>query len=80
MVIKVRLHRGGLQDSMKTAKTLETVEECLQFFRAGTLVNGPITSKWYDDTDDRIGWAPVYVVKDSSGVLGFSDGPVQDQP
>lgn len=77
-MIKVRLHCGGLAESMSSAKELNTVDECLQFFRSGTLVNGPITSKWYDDTDDRIGWAPVYVVRDSSGVVGFSDGPVQD--
>jgi len=71
-VIKVRLHRGGLQESMETMKEFETAEECREFFH-GACGQKDIESSFYCESDDRIGWKPVYMVFNKYGPIGFSD-------
>lgn len=63
-MIIARLHRGGLEDSMKTAKTFETIEDMKQWFVDAHENAFCVDDVVVDDDmvfDDRIGWNTQHV-------------------
>jgi hypothetical protein len=79
-MIKYRDHRGGLSESMETAREFETMDQVREhvakslypFYVDVTKEN--FHSKFYCDEDKRIGWSPVCLVTiDGFGVVGWAD-------
>lgn len=81
--MKARLHRGGYEASMNTAKEVEpTVEALAAFFATdafgGFVPTGIEVTKYGHGTDDRNGWN-THIVTGLIGdhpqpvVLGFTD-------
>lgn len=84
--MKIREHRGGLAESMKTVAEIEPTLEALTNY-----VNSKI-SKYYKHTftadeiciekygreiDTRIGWNTHLVSIKGYGVFGMTDGPIE---
>lgn len=81
--MKFRLHRGSLAESMETCVDLPATRASivahlnalpLPMFNA---IEASIQVKPYGGPDNRIGWAATYIVSDHTGVIGFTDGPIQ---
>lgn len=86
MTVKIRMHRGGLAESMATQQTIEPTLvavrnylECelgsfLELFP--TQLDGLVVEPYVEGPDERIGWARTFVVNTSTGVVAFTDGQV----
>jgi hypothetical protein len=79
-MIKYRDHRGGLSESMETAREFETMDQVREhvaeslypFYVDVTKEN--FHSEFYCEEDRRIGWKPVCLVTiDGFGVVGWAD-------
>ena len=66
-----RLHRGSLEESMKTIREITCIEDIKMF----TNSDSPITCKWYCH-DERIDW-DTWIIKQDGFVLGFTNGEVK---
>lgn len=80
---KFREHRGSLDDSMKTVVPCFTYDGLLKYVR-GMLyqwyVEVPSLQVEHYHYDERIGWDNWIVTLKGYGVVGFTDGPVDDIP
>ena len=79
--MRFRFKRETLADSMATAISIDPTRKALLAaihgdvdFEATTALE--IAVLWYAAGDERIGWAPLYVVKGRNGIIGFTDGPI----
>ena len=81
--MKIRLHRGGLADSLATMREIPpTIEAVLAYVREDLpRPDLPLTAEElslkYVGFDERIGWETYYVVSRAdhwSGVLAMTDG------
>ncbi len=88
-MIRIRMHRGGLQESMETMKECHKDNpECLEYLKSHGVDISTIKSEWYCEKDERVGWEPVYIItgrytRDISNniyPLAFSDYIVVKQP
>lgn len=80
--MKIRMHRGSLERSMETEKTIEpTLDAVHQYYEEGYGIKIPkeaITIKKYGGgIDERIGWDTYAVKAEGFGFLGFTDGPLK---
>lgn len=80
--MKFREHRGLLSESMETAVNLPATrlaicEHMNGLDRLGMIALTPteLLVEFHWKSDDRIGWAPIYIVSARGGVVGFTDGP-----
>jgi hypothetical protein len=81
---KFREHRGGLDESLATTVRLYTYPALLKHVRGllapwGVRVDKLKIESYYG-YDDRIGWDTYIVILEGYGVVGFTDGPVEDVP
>jgi hypothetical protein len=85
--MKVRTHRGSLDDSMETvAEIPATLDALIEHMHASfgplrgnaglpPVTRGTVHVKYYC-RDERIGWDTYMVTIDGWGAWGFTDGPV----
>lgn len=76
----VRMHRGGLEEAMKTQRLIEPTDEALREYLISQSPNLPFTDEelnsvhvvlYMDRKDDRIvGWDQTYVVRMQCGQTG----------
>ena len=86
--MKFREHRGSLADAMTTcveipdqAALVEHCRKLLEPWPTAPSVNNRslIVKPYYNEVDKRIGWPMTYIVwLKEYGVLGFTDGPVNE--
>lgn len=79
---KVREHRGGLAESMKTvrevqdrAELLAIIQEQLRPFHVDVKPE-QLRVEPYGGIDERIGWDTYLITIDGYGVWGMADGPL----
>ena len=72
-----RLHRGSLDDSMKTVVQVESMAglEAYLYDQESHLARGPFNMRKYG-YDERIDWDQ-WIVFDKHGVVGFTDGELK---
>lgn len=81
--MKIREHRGSLDDSLQTVAEIEPTREAVaeHVARALSAFLVPVTPAMIQVTeyskDDRIGWDTYIVTVDGYGVFGFTDGPLR---
>ena len=79
--MKVRPHRGSLEDSMQCVEELSgTLEDLVEFLNTGDVyMNGHITPAMVKVEpymfDNRIGW-DTYIITVKGRCVGFADGPL----
>lgn len=78
-----REHKGSLEDSMKTVFSFDSKESLFAHCKSICIREGlntdDFTVKLYQDfPDERIGWDKTYIVTTKEGVLGFTDGTVEE--
>lgn len=80
--MKIREHRGRLEDSMKTVAEIEpTLEAVTAHVNDRLKPWGPVSPERiavrpYGGFDARIGWDTYIVVLEGYGPFGFTDGPL----
>ena len=82
--MKIRMHRGGLQESMETMKECPSMKEVVDYLEDNDIdVNTVYCESYCDEGDSRIGWKKTYMIlgryKDmmnetKSYPLAFCDG------
>lgn len=83
--VKFRPHRALLEESMAEAVELAPTRQALADHYNATVKIGPeicaaqISVKSYYGMDARIGWDTYLVTAPGFGVLGFTDGPVEEE-
>jgi hypothetical protein len=79
--MKFRLQLGGLEESMATEVELEPTKEAISQYLAEKDINvraNDIKVKHYK-YDERTKW-DTHIVTCPQGVVGFTDGPIQEAP
>ena len=87
--MRIRAHRGGLDESMATVAEIEPTAQAVadHITTAWKLLLGPgktITpeivkvGKYGDGIDTRIGWDTYIITVDGHGVFGMTDGPLRE--
>ena len=61
-MIKIRMHRGGLQESMDTMKLCQSEEEVYEYLIQHGVEEQSIVCEHYSENDARIGWKSVYII------------------
>lgn len=84
--MKIRMHRGGLAESIATQQTIEPTMVAVMAYLKCELgsflelfpkqLDGLVVEPYADGPDERIGWAQTYVVNTSTGVVAFTDEPI----
>lgn len=63
-MIKIRMHRGGLEESMATMFKCDGVESVIHYLLMNGVNTNTITVESYDKNgDSRIGWDKVYIIQ-----------------
>ena len=63
-MIRIRMHRGGLEESMKTMFKCDGVESVVHYLIMNNIDVNSCTVEMYDrNGDDRIGWDKVYIIQ-----------------
>ena len=72
--MKIRQHKGSLDDSMQTLTELDGSLSALNQYIQQTCGLPLKSISLYDDRPDtRIDWAKTYIITTESGVFGFAD-------
>mgnify|MGYP003397032610 CR=1 FL=1 len=72
MQITFRHHRGGLEESLKTIKHFNNMNEFLNYIYSKVRDKFNLEFSYYSEDDSRIGWKNIYIVCErNAGVLGF---------
>lgn len=79
--MKIRMHRGGLEESMQTLEEIENTIAAVHAYVCrhitGWAPEGPVVVVRYDDApDERIGWNATWLVRADGSPIAFTDGPV----
>jgi hypothetical protein len=77
--IKVRMHRGGLKESLATTVEIAPTKEALAAVISTSLEMDVSPSQIHVEPygfDKRIGWDTYSIKVDGFGFYGFSDGPI----
>jgi hypothetical protein len=62
-MIRIRMHRGGLQESMDTVKECHTTKDIIDYLESNGIDADSVSCELYcDESDDRIGWKKTYLV------------------
>ncbi len=70
-----RLHRGSLDNSMKTVKEVETLSDIIKYLKEDGLIDvKSLTCKFYC-FDERINWN-TYIICSKGQAVGFSNGMI----
>lgn len=84
--MKIRLHRGGLKESMGTVADIEPTKYAVAEYVSSVLHSTERVipdevhvDKYGEGIDYRIGWDTHIVSIDGIGVVGFTDGKLQNQ-
>ena len=87
--MKIRKHKGQLTESMATVEEIDATQEAvikwaLRSFimtdEERALIENVTVEKYGKGIDERIGWDTYIVHVDGVGVLGFTDGPLHQEP
>jgi hypothetical protein len=63
-MIKIRMHRGGLQESMETMMKCDSIESIVHYLLINGVNINTVKVERYDiNGDDRIGWNKVYIIQ-----------------
>ena len=63
-MIRIRMHRGGLQESMETMMKCDGVESVVHYLLINGVDINTVKVEMYDrNGDDRIGWDEVYIIQ-----------------
>lgn len=82
--MKIRMHRGGLAESMETAAELKRWQDLEKFCEKYGININTIKCEHYSGPDDRINWEDIWIVLASFqneteiGPVAFSDGDVTE--
>lgn len=79
--MKVRQHRGGLEESLATTVSIPPTIEALTLFISSVedlFINSSAIHVEKYCYDDRIWWDTYIITVDGLGVFGFTDGPLID--
>lgn len=81
--MQVRMHRGGLKESLLTLEECNNTSELINYFEKHDIEVSSIRCQEYDtEIDSRIGWKETYIILGTYkgdrqklvSVIGFSDG------
>ena len=79
-----RPHRGSLADAMAEVMIVDGLDDFIQQYRTRYPYfgspHGKVNARYYFGEDPRIGWGETWIITDDSGVLGFTNGPLEPQP
>jgi hypothetical protein len=79
--MKLRMHRGGLAESMETMKECSNLKDIESYLSSHSIDVNTVECLYYADSDPRIGWEKVYMIhgrykhdpSNNNYPLGFSD-------
>lgn len=73
-MVRVRFHRGSLEDSMNTMFTAETWNDFEKELEHNGYTNGEITwHKYTNDGDSRVGWKELWIILYNGAAIAFAD-------
>lgn len=81
-LMKIRLHRGALDESMETVALIRPTMEGVRWYlrTKGVILDvkmETVVVKPYSECEDhRIGWKQTYLVTFDGAPVGFTDGPI----
>lgn len=89
--MKIRMHRGGLAESMETAEELQSWSDFEYFCEKHEIDINSIRCEHYSGSDERIGWKDTWIIisrfkltkfyndpKEDTAPVAFSDGNVME--
>lgn len=61
--ITIRMHHGGLQESIETMKECQTTKEAIDYLEDNGVDPDSVTCELYiDEVDERVGWEKTYLI------------------
>lgn len=74
-MVKFRLHRGSLKDSLETVKEVTSLDEVKEIVKLERFTVGDLHCK-YCGFDERIGWDTWLVLEDNNVPVGFCNAEI----
>lgn len=80
--IRIRMHRGGLDDSIKTMEEIPATKESVLVYLCKHDVlrlneDSIKVEPYFMEPDERIDWNVTLMVRDATGIIAYTDGPVE---
>lgn len=84
--MKIRMHRGGLTESMETEEELQSWNDLENFCEQHDIDINSIKCEHYSGADERIGWVDTWIIlarfkndpEEDVVPVAFSDGNIKD--